>query len=282
MTLHPHSRHRIGSLALISFEAAHALGWIYTAAWSASFYPQFILNWRRKSITGLSIDFLALNPLGFACYTVFNVALFASSTVRKQYASRHDGHYPQVQPNDLAFSSHALLISLLTLLQSLLYKRDANQRLSNYNRGVLAVFTLGIAVLTFLAASTDALQWLDLVLLLSYIKLYISFAKYVPQAVINYKRKSTQGWSIENILLDATGGLLSLTQLVLDSWIDNDWRGITGNPGKLGLSFLSLAFDALFIVQHYILYRHAREGAQGEEREGERERLLVRRDSAPV
>lgn len=22
-------------------------------------------------------------------------------------------------------------------------------------------------------------------------------------------------------------------QLVLDSWISNDWRGITGNPGKL-------------------------------------------------
>lgn len=34
------------------------------------FYPQALLNWRRKSVSGLSLDFLALNPLGFACYSV--------------------------------------------------------------------------------------------------------------------------------------------------------------------------------------------------------------------
>jgi hypothetical protein len=32
----------------------------------------------------------------------------------------------------------------------------------------------------------------------------------IPQAYINYQRKSTEGWSIENILLDLTGGVLSL------------------------------------------------------------------------
>jgi cystinosin len=46
------------------------LGWIYAAAWSLSFWPQLILNARRKSVAGLSLDFLALNPLGFVCYTV--------------------------------------------------------------------------------------------------------------------------------------------------------------------------------------------------------------------
>ncbi|BGP16587.1 hypothetical protein JCM10213v2_004589 [Rhodosporidiobolus nylandii] len=233
---------------------SHVLGWIYTSAWSLSFYPQFILNWRRKSVTGLSIDFLALNPLGFACYTVFNVALFASPVVRRQYADRHDGHYPQVQWNDLAFSIHALLLSSITLLQSFLFKRDAHQRLSPFNRALLCAFVVLISLLSFLASTTDILAWLDLVLVLSYIKLYISFAKYVPQALVNYRRKSTEGWSIENILLDFTGGTLSLAQLVLDSWLDNDWRGITGNPGKLGLSFLSLAFDLVFMTQHYVLY----------------------------
>ncbi|GAA5981742.1 hypothetical protein JCM11641_004232 [Rhodosporidiobolus odoratus] len=231
-----------------------ALGWTYTAAWSLSFWPQFVLNWRRKSVIGLSIDFLTLNPFGFACYSVFNVALFSSSTVRRQYADRHDGHLPQVQWNDLAFALHALVVSSIILLQSFVYKRDGRQRLSSFNRAIVFVFTLSILTLSFLAATTDILTWLDLILLLSYIKLYISFAKYVPQAVINYRRKSTEGWSITNILLDATGGTLSLTQLMLDSWLDNDWRGITGNPGKLGLSFLSLAFDLVFIVQHFVLY----------------------------
>jgi len=30
-----------------------ALGWTYTGAWSLSFWPQTILNFRRKSVTGL-------------------------------------------------------------------------------------------------------------------------------------------------------------------------------------------------------------------------------------
>ncbi|GAA5917659.1 hypothetical protein JCM6882_003425 [Rhodosporidiobolus microsporus] len=274
---------RLPLTACVGFGSCSALGWIYTGAWSLSFYPQAILNWQRKSVTGLSIDFLTLNPLGFACYTVFNVALFASTTVRKQYADRHEGHFPQVQPNDVAFASHALLLSLFTLGQSFVYKRDPAQRLSSFNRATLSALLLAIVLLIFLAATSSVLSWLDLVILLSYVKLYISFAKYVPQAVINYKRKSTEGWSIGNILLDFTGGSLSLAQLVLDSWIDNDWRGITGNPGKLGLSFLSLAFDALFLLQHYVLYRHLSPSAEEEAEQGERDRLLPQRtNSAPV
>ncbi|GAA6028474.1 hypothetical protein JCM8097_007046 [Rhodosporidiobolus ruineniae] len=263
---------------------SHALGWIYTGAWSLSFYPQVILNHRRKSVIGLSIDFLTLNPLGFAAYTVFNVALYASPTVRRQYADRHDGHYPHVQPNDIAFAAHALVLSLVALGQSFVYKRDPSQRLSPFNRLFVASLILILLILTFLTRFTSALAYLDLVLFLSYVKLWISFAKYVPQAVINYHRKSTEGWSVENILLDFTGGSLSLAQLVLDSWIDQDWRGITGNPGKLGLSFLSLAFDVLFLVQHYVLYRRpasVEEDAQAdEEGQGERERLLQRDDQA--
>ncbi|BGP40475.1 hypothetical protein JCM10449v2_004437 [Rhodotorula kratochvilovae] len=241
------------------------------------------------------IDFFSLNPIGFACYTVFNVALYASPTVRRQYSERHGGHYPKVAPNDIAFAVHALVFSLITLGSVFVYKHDPNQRLSNLNRGVIAFLLASIAVGSVLVAA-DKVAALNLVLWLSYIKLYISTTKMVPQAWINFQRKSTVGWSIENILLDFTGGVLSLAQLVLDSWLDNDLRGILGNPGKLGLSVLALAFDVLFIVQHFVLYRHAR-GAGGEDGEtrdearsallagegqGEREALLARRHSGAV
>jgi hypothetical protein len=53
---------------------------------------------------------------------VYNITLYASSTVRNQYAARHDGHFPSVQPNDIAFAAHALILSLITLGQSFLYK----------------------------------------------------------------------------------------------------------------------------------------------------------------
>ena len=85
----------------------------------------------------------------------------------------------------------------------------------------------------------------------------MTVVKYMPQVWINYTRQSTAGWSIEQILLDFSGGLLSLVQLVLDSSMQGDWSGIAGNPVKLGLSVVSMAFDAIFVCQHYLLYRDA-------------------------
>ena len=79
--------------------------------------------------------------------------------------------------------------------------------------------------------------------------------KYIPQAWVNYQRKSTAGWSIYQILLDLIGGVLSIAQLVIDSSLQSDWSGLTGNPVKLGLGNVSILFDILFMVQHYVLYK---------------------------
>ena len=37
------------------------VGWIYFAAWSVSFYPQTWMNFRRKSVIGLSFDYQLYN-----------------------------------------------------------------------------------------------------------------------------------------------------------------------------------------------------------------------------
>ena len=89
----------------------------------------------------------------------------------------------------------------------------------------------------------------------SYLKLLITVVKYMPQAWLNYKRQSTVGWSIIPILMDLAGGILSLAQLVLDSSLQGDWSGITGNPSKLFLGNITIIFDLVFIAQHYVLYR---------------------------
>lgn len=62
-----------------------------------------------------------------------------------------------------------------------------------------------------------------------------TIVKYIPQAYVNYQSQSTDGWSIGQILLDLGGGILSNLQLVIDSSLQDDWSGITGNPIKLGL-----------------------------------------------
>jgi len=73
--------------------------------------------------------------------------------------------------------------------------------------------------------------------------------------MMNARRKSTVGWSPWNVTLDISGGGLSLLQLVLDSADLKDWSGMTGNLAKLGLSFVTIFFDTVFLVQHYVLYR---------------------------
>ena len=57
----------------------------------------------------------------------------------------------------------------------------------------------------------------DTFLVAGYCKIAISFVKYCPQVYLNYKRKSTVGWSLGNVLLDLTGGLLSFAQIFLEA-----------------------------------------------------------------
>lgn len=100
---------------------------------------------------------------------------------------------------------------------------------------------------------------LDFLNYIAYIKLVISFIKYLPQAYMNYKRQSTVGWSIGNVLLDFTGGSFSIIQSLLISYNSDDWPSLVADPVKFGLGFLSIFFDIFFMIQHYILYRHNRE-----------------------
>ncbi|CAO0792639.1 unnamed protein product [Mucor circinelloides] len=233
---------------------SNILGWCYFFAWSFSFYPQAILNWRRKSVQGLSMDFLYYNVFGFFCYWIFNVAFFFSKEIQDEYKQRNQSRDNLVRFNDVMFASHALFISLFTLCQTFYYKRDSTQIISKIAKYFILTSLIGAIGMTFTVLYSYAM-WIDLLYYLSYIKLTISLIKYMPQAWLNFKRKSTIGWSIHNILLDCTGGVLSITQLLLDAYLSGDWSGVSGNPVKLGLGLQSIAFDVLFMVQHYILYR---------------------------
>jgi cystinosin len=98
--------------------------------------------------------------------------------------------------------------------------------------------------------------------------------KYAPQAWANHRRKSTTGWSIGQILLDFLGGVLSIVQLLIDSSLQGDWSGVTGNPVKFGLGNVSMLFDIVFIVQHYVLYGDPALKERGKAPVVEGERLL--------
>ena len=89
------------------------IGWMYFAAWSVSFYPQMLLNYKRKSVIGLNFDFLALNVVGFLCYSLFNLGLYFIPAIENEYFLRHPYGVNPVQLNDVIFSAHALFACLI-------------------------------------------------------------------------------------------------------------------------------------------------------------------------
>ncbi|CAG8079218.1 unnamed protein product [Penicillium salamii] len=244
------------------------LGWAYMLCWSGSFYPQPLGNWERKSTLGLSIDLCAINPLGFVSYAIYTSAFLYSPVIRSQYADRHPASVePTVRFNDFAFAAHAVVLS------SIVYTHfwpsiwgfyvGRSQRISRsmaliWWACVLApVVVVGIVLSQSPDGGYDASSWawIDVIYSFSYIKLLVTIVKYMPQVYLNYKHKSTSGWKIGTCLFDMAGGVLSMAQLVLDASLQGDWSGITGNPVKLLLGNVSIFFDAIFCIQHYLLYR---------------------------
>ncbi|KAK4142166.1 uncharacterized protein C8A04DRAFT_13471 [Dichotomopilus funicola] len=255
-------------------------GVIYTAAWSISFYPQPLLNFRRKSASGTTVDFPLVNCLGFAAYFASNCAFFYSPLIRAQYAARYKGLTPTVQFNDIAFATHGLVLSAITASQYF-YARawgfgpNVGNRPSRFILGIFFGCLLGVVAVLFVVLgsperdSTDeavsSWVWLDAIYAVSYVKLVVTLIKYTPQVIVNHRNRSTKGWSILQVLLDFSGGILSIGQQGIDSYLQGDWSGITGNPVKFALGNVSMIYDLVFMAQHYVMYR----GADGKPQEGD-------------
>ncbi|KDO35314.1 hypothetical protein SPRG_00163 [Saprolegnia parasitica CBS 223.65] len=240
------------------------IGWTYFACWSVSFWPQIFLNWRLKNVEGLSIDFIAYNIVGFSCYTVYNSSFFWSESVQEEYKALHNGSPNSVQVNDVFFGIHAVAVTALTYYQTTIYPRG-ERKVSTVCKSLIALALTIIAaflIVHLASPSSSFFTKLNFLYLLSYVKLAISLVKYVPQAYLNYKRQSTIGWTIYNVLLDFSGGLLSIVQLLMDGASTHDWSSVTGNPVKFALGFASMFFDVIFMTQHYILYRHSNSADQ--------------------
>ena len=77
--------------------------------------------------------------------------------------------------------------------------------------------------------------------------------------------------------MDMLGGVLSIAQLVIDSSLQQDWSGLTGNPVKFGLGNVSILFDIIFVTQHYVLYKGAGKIVE-DGSDLERDSLLARED----
>ncbi|THU66755.1 hypothetical protein C4D60_Mb05t17550 [Musa balbisiana] len=229
-----------------------AFGWIAFFSWSFSFYPQAILNYKRKSVVGLNFDFLVLNVTKHSSYLVYNAAMFFSPVIKRQYHEKYGfGEMIPVAANDVAFSVHAVALTAFTLFQVLIYERGS-QKVSKTCIGITVIVLLYAVVCVFLAWPNHS--WLWLISVFNTIQVIMTAIKYIPQAFMNFQRKSTVGWSIGNILLDLLGGVLNFGQMGVQSIDQETLVNFYGNFGKTLLSLEVVLFDILFIFQHYVLY----------------------------
>ncbi|KAL6715911.1 hypothetical protein ACLMJK_006872 [Lecanora helva] len=258
-----------------------------TFSWSLSFYPQPYLNYTRKSTTGTTPSFPILNILGFTCLSLSTISFYYSPLIRSQYRARNHGLENTARFNDVMFAVHALGMSWITVSQFFWARvwgfEKRRVRVDKVIWGIVigSFVGLGVAVVMVVVKGKDGGQdpdmwaWIDVVYGFGAVKLLVTLIKYIPQVWTNYQRQSTVGWSIYQILMDFIGGILSIAQLVLDSSVQSDWSGVTGNPVKFGLGQISILFDVIFMVQHYVLYRDAR---RVDEVVGESERRLLGSD----
>jgi len=176
---------------------------------------------------------------------------------------------------DVAFALNGLFATIVTVI-GLFYldkKHKGTPKLQSlpmtnfYFSLVLALW--GLALVHAGLAFFGVIYWIDhpekngynFLQYLGFCKPVIAFFKYIPQLYLNKKRKSTAGWSIANILLDFTGGMLSFLQQLLNYYISGNFEIIRTNAPKLLLGCVSIVFDILFMIQHFCLYRDKEAGS---------------------
>jgi uncharacterized protein with PQ loop repeat len=120
---------------------------------------------------------------------------------------------------------------------------------------VLSVFGVELHDVSSLTQSWGTIR------LCGYCKAAITLVKYMPQVYLNWKRQSTVGWSLENVMLDFTGGFFSFVQQAVESIALGQSLFGGGDAGfnivKFLLSVIAMFFDLIFMFQHYCLYRDA-------------------------
>ncbi|RWR83756.1 cystinosin [Cinnamomum micranthum f. kanehirae] len=228
------------------------LGWLAFFSWTLCFYPQLILNYTKKSVVGLNFDFVVLSLTKYSSYLVYNAALFFSPVIQRQYREKYGyGAMIPVAANDVAFTIHAVLITLVVAFQVFIYERGS-QKLSKTCTAITSA-VLVVAVVCIIIAWPNN-SWLWLISVFNTIQVFMTAIKYIPQAVMNFGRKNTEGWSIYHILLDLLGALTNFAQMGVQSIDQGTFVNFYGNIGKTLLSSEVVFFDLIFIFQHYVLY----------------------------
>ncbi|QLQ81294.1 hypothetical protein HG537_0F00550 [Torulaspora globosa] len=247
------------------------LGLIYVWSWCVSMYPPVVTNWKQKSSTAVSKDFVILNTSGYF-YLLVSLTL---QLYLWQPVSEKDGRQPDTRPKvtqfDLWYCLHGFVMNLVLVSQVIYgkklwgFKADSHQvRMKPYYHKFWIISLVVFTILTVrFGYGTFCHGWNNQKTLsycnsLFILKISMSLIKNVPQTFHNYERKSMKGFAIQSVMLDITGGVASLLQLVSQISKDQGFNATTlaANFGKIGLALVTLVFDFIYVSQ-WLIYRDA-------------------------
>ena len=204
----------------------------------------------------MNLDFVTLNLTGFLFYSSYNIYGYFFD----------ESQTGEVDFNDIIFAVHASFATIVCLVQSWIYPRGDNK--VHRPTKIFLFFIWGFVIIygiftLFFAQKNEQYKnllkkhpHLGVFSFMGYFKLCITLIKYLPQMYWNYKRKSTEGWSIFNVIMDLTGGILSFLQMILEKVF---WPDTPINFVKVLLGSATLIYDTFFVLQHFKWYRKDRQ-----------------------
>lgn len=278
-------------MTLDSTRLADLLGFVYVAAWSVSIYSPIWENVKCKSTKGMSVDFSVLNTMGYF-YLLISMVLqmfcwipydsmgsngqfpFKSNMVDTNVKvsnaiELNNLESPKITTFDLFYCLHGEIMNLVILSQLIWGRKlwkfhdDKHRRMKPlyFKICLLSIFIFVVYTIQFLHSSYFVQGWNNTTTLrycnkLFMLKISMSLIKYIPQVKHNMDRKSVKGFSITGVILDITGGIAALLQLLLQLCRENDGEFtltlIILNFGKIGLSLVTITFGFIFITQAII------------------------------
>lgn len=102
------------------------------------------------------------NLLGFTAYAIYNIFFYVDARIALDYQRSNGGNENLVQLNDVVFSVHAAVLTLITLLQVLYYRKSTEALVSRLTSVCLSAIILAIAAFTILCV-LELAEWIQLV-----------------------------------------------------------------------------------------------------------------------
>lgn len=175
------------------------IGYTYFVAWTICYYPQIISNYQRKTSEGLSADSILVEFVKCGYYTVYNAFFLWDKSLLEAYRARNGPDAEiTVMSNDVAFAMNAFLMTFITLCQIFYY--DGFSGVSKTCWAVVAsTFVITVGFLICMSLGVDGFNKIDFLYMMAGFKLVLTIGHYIPQLLLNFKRKSTRGKCSKNL-----------------------------------------------------------------------------------